>query len=432
MDDRFEEILDEAAVLAELDAARAEVWVSGLLAEWDDDADLLARLAASARPEAAAVACAAPAMLPGAAEVVAALVDAGAALPEWASVVGTATAQLAWAIVDPFSGNVSIVVEYEHADEARHSMLVEVEGAAAVDIHFGPPGLVDAAFDESDTRTLSVQELTVDEALVRIAAALAHTAARGAADEVEVTDEFVMNRALAVARVAGVQVDVVDPGPAVVAATEVAEPLDRRRTRDAYETEADAAACATLRGALVAALAAPAPAVALTAQAAQVRASLAAHDDPDLDALAADAGVTDSVATDASRLDDAALLARLAGAFVVPGPLAAFMPSAREAIRGIEWADWLGAVLPLVRAGVGAEADPMQLVRNINRCPEVTTTVPKRDMPAVAEVFSRTLHAWELTGVIDADGRLTALGAWLLPRALLDAWGEPAGGLSGR
>jgi hypothetical protein len=344
--------------------------------------------------------------------------------------VGTAVAQLAWAIVDPFSGNVSIVVEYEHADEARHSMLVEVEGAAAVDIHFGPPGLVDAAFDESDTRTLSVQELAVDEALARIAAALAHTAARGAADEVEVTDEFVMNRALAVARVAGVHVDEVEPGPALVATTDVAEPVDRRRTRDAYETEADAAACATLRGALAAALAAPAPAAVLAARAAQVRASLAAHDEPDLGALADDSGVAGAGA-DASRLDDAALLARLAGAFVVPGPLAAFTPSAREAIRGIEWADWLGAVLPLVRAGVGAEADPMQLVRNINRCPEVTTTVPKRDMPAVAEVFSRTLHAWELTGVIDADGRLTELGAWLLPRALLDAWGEPVGGLSG-
>ncbi len=76
-----------------------------------------------------------------------------------------------------------------------------------------------------------------------------------------------------------------------------------------------------------------------------------------------------------------------------------------------------------MRAGAGADASPEQLVRNINRCPEVTTTVPKRDIPVVAEIFGRTLHAWELTGVIDADGRLTALGTWLLPRALLRAWG---------
>jgi hypothetical protein len=94
----------------------------------------------------------------------------------------------------------------------------------------------------------------------------------------------------------------------------------------------------------------------------------------------------------------------------------------RDALRGIEWADWLGAVIPLVRSGPGADAEPMQLVRNINRCPEVTTTVPKRDMQAVADVFAHTLHAWELTGVVE-DGRLTTLGAWLLPRALLAAWG---------
>ena len=62
------------------------------------------------------------------------------------------------------------------------------------------------------------------------------------------------------------------------------------------------------------------------------------------------------------------------------------------------------------------------------RCPEVTTTVPKRDAPVVADVFSRMLHAWELTGAIDDDGRLTPLGAWLVPQSLLCAWG---GGGSG-
>jgi hypothetical protein len=38
-------------------------------------------------------------------------------------------------------------------------------------------------------------------------------------------------------------------------------------------------------------------------------------------------------------------------------------------------------------------------------------------------VFSRMLHAWELTGAIDEHGRLTPLGEWLVPRSLLHAWG---------
>jgi hypothetical protein len=80
-------------------------------------------------------------------------------------------------------------------------------------------------------------------------------------------------------------------------------------------------------------------------------------------------------------------------------------------------------VIPLVRAGAGADCSPEQLVRNINRCAEVTTTVPKRDAPQVAAVFARLLHAWELTGALDEHGKLTELGAWLVPRALLSAWG---------
>ena len=76
-------------------------------------------------------------------------------------------------------------------------------------------------------------------------------------------------------------------------------------------------------------------------------------------------------------------------------------------------------MIPLVRAGVGADAEPMQLVSNINRCAEVTTTVPKRDMRSRGRRVPRMLHAWELTGALDDEGRLTALGVWLVPRSLL-------------
>jgi hypothetical protein len=435
--ERFDEILDEARLLRDLDAARAEVWVSGLVAEWGDTDDLLARLRESRAPAAIDVACALTAIEPAADQVAAALVEAGAGIrPPWASAVGTARPEQAWEIVDPFSGNVSVVVELVDIDEVRHSMLVEIEDSLAVDIHFGPPGLVEDAFDESDTRSLSVTELPLTGASARMRDALARTAAH---PDPPVTDEFDMNLPLAEARLAAAPAGAELTGPegsatpvsggpgAAPAPTEAASAgagrPPGRPPRDPDDAEADAAAAATLRAALTAArLDRPAPA-SLAPAAAAVRASLAAHDAGDLEALAADTGLADP-----QSVDDVTLLATLAGAFVVPGALAAFSPAEREALRGLEWADWLGAVIPLVRGGAGAEATPLQLVHNINRCPEVTTTVPKRDVPVVAGIFAHTLHAWELTGVIDADSRLTELGAWLLPRALLQAWGDPPSG----
>jgi hypothetical protein len=417
---RFDEILDEAEMLLELDAARAEVWVSGLVAEWVDTDDLLAQLGGSDRPVALAIACALEAFVPEAEKVSAALAAVGLVEPDWAEAVGTAVALLAWEIVDPFSGNISLVVEFEHSDEVRHSMLVEIEDECAVDINFGPPGLVDDAFAESDTRSLSVHEWPVDRALAAVSSAMARTASD---PEVPVTDDYVMNAAVAMARVG---LHAFDPDsdvhprstPTDVGTSFSPSPRSVRPARDPLDAEADAAACATLRSALARQLARPAPDVAVAAAATGVRASLAAAADPDLVALADDIGLGDP-----SLVDDEELLSGLAGAFVVPGPLAAFASAERDALRGLEWADWLGAVIPLVRAGAGADASPMQLVQNINRCPEVTTTVPKRDAPVVADVFSRMLHAWELTGAIDEHGRLTPLGEWLVPRSLLHAWG---------
>ncbi len=111
-------------------------------------------------------------------------------------------------------------------------------------------------------------------------------------------------------------------------------------------------------------------------------------------------------------------LARLTAAYVRPLALDHFEPADREAIDALEWADWLGAVVQLVRAGVGTEVDPMGLVDNINASPEVTTTIPKRDRDYIAYAFGLTLHAWEVCGALDENGRLTELGRWLLPVGL--------------
>ncbi|MDQ3991360.1 MAG: helix-turn-helix domain-containing protein [Actinomycetota bacterium] len=92
-------------------------------------------------------------------------------------------------------------------------------------------------------------------------------------------------------------------------------------------------------------------------------------------------------------------------------------------IMAQEHADWLGAVIGLVRAGVGGSAEPEALVRYINDCPEVDGVVDPEDALVVENAFELVLPAWEAAKVVDADRRLTPLGRWGLPRALAWAWG---------
>jgi hypothetical protein len=85
---------------------------------------------------------------------------------------------------------------------------------------------------------------------------------------------------------------------------------------------------------------------------------------------------------------------------------------------------WVGAVVGLVRGGVGASAEPAALVAAINDCPEVDGTVDPGDADLVELAFEVVVPSWEAVGAVDADRRLTELGAWGLPRALARAWGS--------
>jgi hypothetical protein len=224
--------------------------------------------------------------------------------------------------------------------------------------------------------------------------------------DVPLTDAYLLNHALVAARV----------GLPVRLRTDD----DRRdapgRARREPDPEGDALAVSTLRAALGRGAPTAPPAAAVLAGAAALREAVAQRDAAAL-ALVSEAGIDDP-----DGVDDDELLVRVAGAYVRPGPRVGVSPAAADAIDALESADWLGAVLPLVRDGAGAHASPEQLVRNINRCPEVTTSIPKRDAPAVASAFGCTLDAWRVTGVIDDNDRVTELGVWLLPRALELAW----------
>ncbi|HEX7097046.1 MAG TPA: hypothetical protein VF183_14255 [Acidimicrobiales bacterium] len=400
-------VLEEASVLLELDAARAEAWASGLLSEWPDHEALLDALRASSDPRALAVAVALCPMLPAACDVARSLEAAGLTPPPYAPHVGTARAVRAWSITDRYDSGASIVVEYEHADGVRHDVLVELDGDRAIDLLVGEPGVVDAAREEAE-RPLEVAAIPTADAHERIRAALQATAAAAktaTATDLPLTDAFLLNHALVASRV-GAPIDLPVP---------MAVPDRPARQPRPADPEGDAFALETLRAALD--IAGPVPPELAAPAAAAFRERLAAGD-PEHRALVAEAGL-DDVAT----VPDAELLVRVAAAYVAPGPRVGMSPAAADAVDSLEWADWLGAVVELVRSGPGADASPEQLVRNINRCPEVTTSIPTRDMPAVASAFAAAMPAWRVTGAITDDERLSELGLWLLPRALVFAWG---------
>jgi hypothetical protein len=91
-------------------------------------------------------------------------------------------------------------------------------------------------------------------------------------------------------------------------------------------------------------------------------------------------------------------------------------------LMAAEHADWLGAIVGLVRAGEGASAEPEVLVAYVNSCPEVDGGIDQDEASLAETAFELVLPAWEAAGAVDSDRRLTALGRWGLARALAWAW----------
>jgi hypothetical protein len=94
----------------------------------------------------------------------------------------------------------------------------------------------------------------------------------------------------------------------------------------------------------------------------------------------------------------------------------------QSTIMALQPGDWLGAVIGLVRAGVGAPAEAADLVAYADECPELAGEADPDDVEILEEGFAYLLELWEATGAIDRQGRLTELGRWGLPRALAWAW----------
>lgn len=252
-----------------------------------------------------------------------------------------------------------VAMVFVHADGAE-VLLVDVDDGAVADLHFVADADVEALLTGADDATL--RRVPAEEA----AAMVAEAWARVDVDR-EPADSHLANQALVRARLGQLGHPVVEPAwtPPV--------PLP------ATDPEADDAAAAALRSAL---------------------GSLLAEPEPD--------GAADLV-------EPAARLVRWIDADGRP-------VSELEALASLEWADWLGAVIGLCRAGVGAPAGGRELVDHVNRVPEVTSTIPARDRRWFEWAFAVAVETWADVGIVDGGGRLTAAGRWALPQALLRVW----------
>lgn len=123
--------------------------------------------------------------------------------------------------------------------------------------------------------------------------------------------------------------------------------------------------------------------------------------------------------------DDEELWLTLAAAVVEPrGDLPVDL-DAEAAWAALEPADWAGAVIELVRSGVGTSASPEDLAGLAGRCPEIEgPELSEEDTELLAAGFTPVVGLWQALGALDDRGRLTPLGRWGLPLALRRAWTE--------
>jgi hypothetical protein len=120
--------------------------------------------------------------------------------------------------------------------------------------------------------------------------------------------------------------------------------------------------------------------------------------------------------------DDIELWLGATGGLISPRGETGLASEQENAIMSLEFADWLGAIVGLVRGGLGNSARPENLVRYIDVCPEVDGSVDPADSSIIESAFDSVIPAWQAAGALDGDRRLTAIGRWGLPRALAWAW----------
>jgi len=94
-----------------------------------------------------------------------------------------------------------------------------------------------------------------------------------------------------------------------------------------------------------------------------------------------------------------------------------------ECLDSMEPSDWLATIVELVRAGPGTALDAESLLALSARCLDVDSAAADPTAASSMTVaFEALIPVWQALDAIDAEGALTALGAWGLPLALARAW----------
>jgi len=97
----------------------------------------------------------------------------------------------------------------------------------------------------------------------------------------------------------------------------------------------------------------------------------------------------------------------------------------QAAVAALQHADLLGMVVGLVRRGVGAVFSPEAVQHDIETMPEIED---ESEDPDEVDAFGMPVVVltplWQALGVLDDDDRLTELGRWGLPHALLATWSK--------
>lgn len=123
--------------------------------------------------------------------------------------------------------------------------------------------------------------------------------------------------------------------------------------------------------------------------------------------------------------EDEELWLELAAAVVAPRTRVDMEADRAAAWSALEPADWAGAVIELVRAGVGSVATPDILLDLVAACPEVDNDdLTEEDEEVLLAGFETVVTLWQALGILDEEARLTALGYWGLPEVLQVAWSE--------
>lgn len=183
--------------------------------------------------------------------------------------------------------------------------------------------------------------------------------------------------------------------------------------------EVDMEAAGLLRTALADELATPAPEPELTAAAETLRAGIQSERWPFEYFIKACGWRKEPPG------DDAELWERAAAATISPPEDPGTDVEEQSAVFALEHADWFGLVTGLVRRGVGAKFDSDLAEQDIVTCPEIEDESDGSDESAVLRIAVTVLSPlWQGLGIVDADDRLTELGWWGLPRALLRVWDD--------